>query len=294
MKLGARKPVAVAGLSEPIGAEKLAVIAGPCALESLELGLQVAEAMAEVASRLGLPYVFKASFDKANRTSLRSQRGPGIEKGLEWLAEIRSRVGVPVLTDIHEAWQTSRAAEAVDVLQIPAFLCRQTDLLVAAAETGKPVNIKKGQFLAPDDMRYAIEKVTGSGNEQVMVTERGTSFGYHDLVVDMRGIVVMRQFGHPVIFDVTHSLQQPGGAGGASGGQRRFASALARAAVAAGADGLFIEVHPDPERAISDAATPLPLDCVEALLRQCMEIRAALAAAPATPWDQTGGAEEDD
>ena len=286
MKLGAAKPVSVPGLSSPVGGEKLAVIAGPCALESLELGLQVGQFMAELTARLGLPYIFKASFDKANRTSLRSKRGPGIERGLQWLAEIRSRLGVPVLTDIHEAWQAEMAAEAVDVLQIPAFLCRQTDLLVAAAKTGKPVNIKKGQFLAPDDVRYAIEKVTGSGGQGVMVTERGTCFGYHDLVVDMRGLVLMRGFGHPVIFDITHSLQQPGGAAGASGGQRRFAAALARAAVACGVDGLFIEVHPEPEQAISDAATQLPLDSVEPLLRQCLEIRRALSEMPPTQWDE--------
>ncbi|MBC7288084.1 MAG: 3-deoxy-8-phosphooctulonate synthase, partial [Armatimonadetes bacterium] len=201
---------------------------------------------------------------------------------------IKSSICVPILTDIHEPGQAGPASEVVDVIQIPAFLCRQTDLLVAAAKTGKPVNIKKGQFLAPDDMAYVVEKATASGSSGVLLTERGAFFGYHDLVVDMRALVVMRSLGWPVLFDVTHSLQQPGGAIGASGGQRRFAAALARAAVACGVDGLFVEVHPRPETAISDAATQLPLDALPALLEQCVALRQALERAPQTVWDDHG------
>lgn len=246
----------------------LVVIAGPCAIESPEICQAIAATMKTITAALGLPYVFKASFDKANRTSLQSPRGPGLDKGLEILAWIRSSVGVPVLTDVHEPWQAKPVAEVVDILQIPAFLCRQTDLLLAVANTGKTVNIKKGQFLAPEDMKPVIEKVMSTGNRRVTVTERGTSFGYHNLVVDMRGLDIMAGFGAPVIFDGTHSVQLPGGQGTCSGGQRQFVPVLARAAAAVGIDGLFLEVHPEPEHAVSDAANSLPLDSVQALLEQ--------------------------
>jgi 2-dehydro-3-deoxyphosphooctonate aldolase (KDO 8-P synthase) len=285
MKLPPVVEVTVPGLVAPIGGDKLVVIAGPCTLESLELGLEVAGHLKAVCNRLGLPYIFKASFDKANRTSGRSGRGPGLEVGLGWLGEIRTRLQVPVLTDVHETWQVQPAAAVADVLQIPAFLCRQTDLLREAGRSKKVVNIKKGQFLAPDDVLYAIQKVTDTGNWAVFVTERGTSFGYHDLVVDYRGLVVMRCFGHPVVFDATHSVQQPGGAGGASGGQRRFIGALARAAVAAGCDGLFIETHPNPMAAVSDGPNMVPLAQVEPLLEQCVALRAALAEAADIPFE---------
>lgn len=276
MKLRPVLQVTVPGLASPIGGEKLVVIAGPCALESLELGLDVAGQMKAICNRLALPYIFKSSFDKANRTSGRSPRGPGLDVGLAWLAEIRARLQVPVLTDVHETWQVEPAAAVADVLQIPAFLCRQTDLLVAAGKSAKPVNIKKAQFLAPDDMAYAIQKVTDTGNSAVFVTERGTAFGYHDLVVDFRSLVLMRDLGHPVVFDATHSVQRPGGAGGASGGRRRFVAALARAAIAVGCDGLFIETHPNPAAAVSDGPNMVPLAEMESLLEQCVAVRAAV------------------
>ena len=222
--------------------------------------------MKKAASEAGFSYVFKASFDKANRTSLDSYRGPGLEKGLEMLAEIKQRLGVPVTSDIHEPWQAEPASEVLDLLQIPAFLCRQTDLILAAARTGLPVNIKKGQFLSPWDMRYALEKAQKGGAKLVLLTERGTTFGYHNLVVDMRSLQIMRSFGAPVIFDATHSVQLPGGAGGASGGQREFVSPLARAAVAAGVDGIFMEVHPRPEEALCDGPNSLPLEEARKLL----------------------------
>jgi 2-dehydro-3-deoxyphosphooctonate aldolase (KDO 8-P synthase) len=288
MRLRSVKLVDVPGLAEPVGGEALVVIAGPCTLESLELGLEIGEHVAGVCDELGLAYIFKASFDKANRTSGRSTRGPGLETGLAWLAEIGDRLGVPVLTDVHEAWQAERAAEAADVLQIPAFLCRQTDLLRAAGETGKAVNIKKGQFLAPDDMAHAIAKVTDTGNERVFTTERGTSFGYHDLVADMRSLAVMRRAGYPVVFDATHSVQQPGGAGGASGGQREYVALLTRAAVAAGVDGVFVETHPEPDKAVSDGPNMVALGDVEALLRQAAAVRDALVAAPEVSWENEG------
>lgn len=286
MILTARHPVALDGLPAPIGGETLAVIAGPCALESLELGLQVGEHMRELCSRLGLPYVFKASFDKANRTSGRSPRGPGIDQGLRWLAEIRAKLAVPVLTDVHETWQVPPAAEVVDVIQIPAFLCRQTDLLAAAGRSGRAVNIKKGQFMAPHDMAHAVDKVLSAGGTAVMVTERGTFFGYRDLVVDFRGIDLMAQLGHPVVFDATHSVQQPGGAGGASSGQRQFVACLARAAVACGAHALFLEVHPNPNDAISDGANMLELSQVEEILRQCKALREALCSTASCTGEQ--------
>ncbi len=252
----------------PIGAGARPVyIAGPCVIESPEHVLGVAERLAGVARRCGIPLVFKASFDKANRSSVESFRGPGLEAGLEALAEVKRRTGLRVLTDVHEPWQAERAAEVVDVLQVPAFLCRQTDLLVACGRTGLPVNVKKGQFMAPEDMALAVEKVRSTGNGRVFLTERGTSFGYHDLVVDFRGVPAMREVA-PVVFDVTHSLQLPGGMGTQSGGVRRFALDLARAAAAVGVDGFFVEVHPDPDRALSDAATQLDPERFERLVEQ--------------------------
>jgi 2-dehydro-3-deoxyphosphooctonate aldolase (KDO 8-P synthase) len=262
-----------------IGAEELPVIAGPCVIESEEQILAAARTLREMTDRLGLPFVFKASYDKANRSSIASPRGPGLERGLEILAAARQAEGVPILTDVHEASQCGPAAEVCDVLQIPAFLCRQTDLLVAAAATGRAINIKKGQFMAPDDMRRAVEKARSTGNERITVTERGVSFGYHNLVVDVRSIPMMQADGYPVIFDVTHSLQLPSAAGEETGGVRQYAEPLARAAVAAGADGVYLEVHPDPDNALSDKATQLTPDRAEALLRSLVEIRRALAVA---------------
>ncbi len=237
----------------------LAMIAGPCQLESREHGLMMAERLAEMAERAGIGLVFKASFDKANRTSLSGARGMGLEASLEVFTEIRERFGLPVLTDVHLPDQCERVAQVVDILQIPAFLCRQTDLLVAAARTGRVVNVKKGQFLAPWDMKNVIGKVTDSGNPDVMVTERGVSFGYNTLVNDFKGLPVMKSFGAPVIFDATHSVQQPGGLGGASGGDRRFVEPLARAAVAVGVAGVFVETHDDPDNAPSDGPNMVPL-----------------------------------
>jgi len=256
------------------GEDRLGLIAGPCVIESVDLCLEVAQTMREIAGRLGMPYVFKASFDKANRTSLGSRRGPGLEAGLEILAAVRRRAGVPVLTDIHEPSQAAPAAAVVDVLQIPAFLARQTDLLIAAARTGKPVNVKKAQFMAPWDMKSVVEKLTGAGNRQLLLTERGASFGYNNLVVDFRSLPIMRELGHPVVYDATHSLQLPGAAGTASGADRRFAPHLLRAAVAVGVDAIFMEVHPDPASAWSDAAAQLPLADVAPLLEQAVELAA--------------------
>lgn len=254
----------------------LLLIAGPCVIESEELCLQVADTVSVFARELGISYVFKASFDKANRTSVDSFRGPGLARGLEILANVRKACGVPVLTDVHEPAQVAACAEVVDVLQIPAFLCRQTDLLVAAGESGKPVNIKKGQFLDPASMRHAADKVRSTGNENVLLCERGTFFGYNDLVTDMRSIVLMRELGHPVIFDATHSVQRPGGLGAASGGESRLAAPLALAALAAGADGLFIETHPAPERALSDKATMMRLKDLPGLLEKAAGVYAAV------------------
>jgi len=248
--------------------QRLAVIAGPCVIESGELCLEVGSRLKEICDGLGLGVIFKVSFDKANRASLKSFRGPGLEKGLEILAELKAKTGLPVDTDIHEPWQAEAAAAVADMIQIPAFLCRQTDLLVAAGKTGKPVFIKKGQFMNPLDMRLAAEKVESQGNSQILMGERGTFFGYGNLVVDMRSLAIMRGLGYPVIFDATHSVQLPGGAGTASGGQREFVAPLARAAVAAGVDGVFLEVHPEPQKALSDAATMLPLADVAGLLAQ--------------------------
>lgn len=260
-----------------IGTGTLTLIAGPCVIESESLCLQVASEVKSLCERLGIAYIFKASFDKANRTSLHSFRGPGIEEGLQVLAEVKRQVGVPVTTDIHEPWQAERAAEVVDLLQIPAFLCRQTDLLVAAARMGKPVNVKKGQFMAPWDMRHVVEKLRESGAAGVMLTERGVSFGYNTLVVDFTSLPQMRALGVPVVFDATHSVQLPGGAGSRSGGRREFIPHLVRAAVAVGVDALFMEVHPDPDKGLSDPATMFPLGELEGLLRQAVAIQKAIS-----------------
>ena len=249
----------------------LALIAGPCALESRAHALEMAAALKEIAGKAGVGLVYKTSFDKANRTSAKSARGIGLEQALPILAEIREKLGVPVLTDVHEAAQCARVAEAVDVLQIPAFLCRQTDLLLAAAKTGRAVNVKKGQFLAPWDMTNVVDKITGAGNRNVLVTERGVSFGYNTLVSDMRALPILKRLGAPVIFDATHSVQQPGGQGTASGGEREFVPVLARAAVAVGVAGVFIETHQDPDRAPSDGPNMLPTKEMEPLLRKLVE-----------------------
>lgn len=253
----------------------LTVIAGPCVLENERICLQVGRTLKKVCEHLGVTYIFKASYDKANRTSARSFRGPGIESGLETLASLREKLGVPVLTDIHTEKQAVMAGEVVDILQIPAFLCRQTDLIEAAVKTGKVVNIKKGQFLSPTEMGQVIKKATDAGARKLLVTERGTSFGYNNLVADMRSIPIMKKFGVPVIFDATHSVQLPGGGGDKSSGQREFAPVLARAAVAAGADGVFIETHPTPDSALSDGPNMIPLREMANLLKTLTKIRAA-------------------
>ena len=247
----------------------LALIAGPCQMESAAHALDMASALKDIAARLNMPLVFKTSFDKANRTSLKAQRGLGLQQALPVFAMIRDRLGLPVLTDVHDASQCAALANVVDCLQIPAFLCRQTDLLLAAAATGKPVNVKKGQFLAPWDMKNVVAKLTGAGNADVLVTERGASFGYNTLVSDMRSLPIMAETtGAPVIFDATHSVQQPGGQGASSGGERRFVPVLARAAVAVGVAGVFIETHRDPDNAPSDGPNMIPLDALEKLLAQ--------------------------
>ena len=250
----------------------LLLIAGPCVLESAPLAREVATALQSIARRLGMPFVFKSSFDKANRTSLQSFRGPGLEKGLAILADLRQELGVPIISDVHEASQIQPAAEVLDIIQIPAFLCRQTDLLTAAAATGKPINLKKGQFLSPWDMRYGVEKIRSAGGRRILLTERGYTLGYNNLVVDMRSLPVLRALGCPVIYDATHSVQLPGGAGASSGGQREYIAPLARAAVAAGVDGIFVEVHPDPDNALCDGPNSLPLDQVEPLLKTLVRI----------------------
>ncbi len=264
------KPITVGG-DRP-----LLLIGGPCALESEELARRVAGTMQEICSRLKLSYVFKASYDKANRTSLDSFRGPGIDEGLAILSRIKEELKVPIVSDIHDPSQAADAAEVLDILQIPAFLCRQTDLLSAASATGKPINLKKGQFVSPWDMANAVNKIRGAGNSSVMLVERGASFGYNNLVVDMRSFSVMQSFDCPVIFDATHSVQLPGGAGGSSGGQREFIAPLTRAAVAAGIDGLFMEIHPQPEKALCDGPNSMPLDKMEKFLQQVIRIREAV------------------
>ena len=241
------------------GRHPLALLAGPCVIESREGCLDIAARLARLARAKGIPLVFKASYDKANRSSLRGYRGPGIEQGLAILAEVKARYGLPLITDVHSVPEAKRAAEVVDIVQIPAFLCRQTDLVVACGETGKIVNVKKGQFMAPWDMKNVIEKIESTGNRRILLTERGVSFGYNMLVADMRSLLVMREFGYPVIFDATHSVQRPGGAGDRSSGDGRWAPALARAAVATGCDGVFLETHPNPEQALSDKDNTVPL-----------------------------------
>jgi 2-dehydro-3-deoxyphosphooctonate aldolase (KDO 8-P synthase) len=257
------------------GGSRPVYIAGPCVIESHDFVIDVAGRVREIAEHHGVPLVFKASFDKANRSSESSFRGPGEEQGLEALAEVKRATGLPVITDVHHPEQAARAAEVVDVLQVPAFLCRQTDLLHACGETGLPVNVKKGQFLAPEDMANAVDKIAATGNRRVVLTERGSTFGYHNLVVDMRGFPTMRRFA-PVVFDATHSLQLPGGLGHATGGARDFHPFLARAAAGAGVDGFFIEVHPDPPQALSDATTQLSFDELDRLIGQLEAISIAV------------------
>jgi 2-dehydro-3-deoxyphosphooctonate aldolase (KDO 8-P synthase) len=268
------KPVRIGSFSVG-GGHPLAFILGPCVIESASHALETALAVREVAARCGVPVVFKASYDKANRTSLASFRGPGIDAGLRILADVRARTGLPLLTDIHEPAQADAAAAVVDVLQIPAFLSRQTDLIAAAARTGKVVNVKKGQFLAPKDMKHVISKVTAEGNESVLVTERGVSFGYNDLVVDMRALPMLRELGYPVVFDVTHSLQLPGAGNGVTAGLAQYIEPLASAGVAAGVDMVFMEVHAEPSQAKSDAANALRLDRLEPLILKLKRIDAA-------------------
>ena len=252
------------------------LIAGPCVIESEALVMTVAERMKAVTDALGVPYTFKASFDKANRTSLGSFRGPGVDEGLRILRRVRDELSLPVCTDIHEPQQADAAAEVCDILQIPAFLCRQTDLLVAAAKTGRTVNIKKAQFLAPWDMKNCVDKVVASGNPNVMVCERGTTFGYNTLVVDMTGLRVMKSFGAPVIFDATHAVQRPGGSGTSTGGNRAYVEYLAKAAIAVGVDGLFMETHPDPDSALSDGPNMVPLDGMHTLLQKLIRVYEAV------------------
>ncbi len=259
----------------------IALLAGPCQMESRAHALEMATALKEIAGRLGIGLVYKTSFDKANRTSLTGKRGMGLAAAMDVFAEIRSSLGLPVVTDVHEPAQCATIAEVVDVLQIPAFLCRQTDLLIAAAKTGRVVKVKKGQFLAPWDMQNVVAKITGSGNPNVLVTERGASFGYNTLVVDMRSLPIMAETGAPVIFDATHSVQQPGGQGTSSGGDRRYVPVLARAAVAVGVAGLFIETHQDPDRAPSDGPNMVPLKQFEPLIRDLMALDSVAKARPA-------------
>jgi 2-dehydro-3-deoxyphosphooctonate aldolase (KDO 8-P synthase) len=260
-----------------IGAGRpLAVIAGPCVIESRESALKHASLLKEAADRVGVPYIFKSSYDKANRSSADSYRGPGLVQGLEVLAEVKKKTGVPLLTDVHEREQVASVREVADVLQIPAFLCRQTDFVLAVARSGRVVNVKKGQFLAPWDIGNIVDKIVSTGNDQVILTERGVSFGYNNLVSDMRSLVVMRELGYPVVFDATHSLQLPGGLGRASGGERKYIAPLARAGVAAGVDALFMEVHEDPDHALSDGPNSLPLKEFEGLIRMVKEIHGLL------------------
>lgn len=255
---------------------QLVLIAGPCVIESEALCLQVARSLKKTCDKLGITYIFKASYDKANRTSGKSFRGPGLEEGLKLLASIRERVGVPVLTDVHTEAQAEAAGQYVDILQIPAFLCRQTDLILTAVKTGRIVNIKKGQFLSPAEMSQVVKKAADAGGAKLLLTERGTTFGYNNLVSDMRSIPILKKSGWPVIFDATHSVQLPGGGGDKSAGQREFAPVLARCAVAAGADGLFIETHPDPDNALSDGPNMIPLKDMPQVLKQLVKVRAAV------------------
>jgi 2-dehydro-3-deoxyphosphooctonate aldolase (KDO 8-P synthase) len=263
--------IAVGGKNPPL------IIAGPCVIEDENVTYRTAEGLKAICNSVGLPFIFKCSFDKANRTSVTSFRGPGLMAGLELLSEIGGKLDVPVISDVHSIEQIQPAADALDMIQIPAFLCRQTDLLVAASKTGKPVNVKKGQFLAPWDVQNIISKFISAGNENLMLTERGTSFGYNNLVVDFRSFPIMRSYGYPVIFDVTHSLQLPGGQGGCSGGQSEYALPLARAAAAAGVDGFFMEVHPDPAKALCDGPNMIRLDEIEKLLLEIKKISAIIS-----------------
>jgi len=254
----------------------LVLISGPCVIENYETTREIAASLKEITARLAIPFIFKASYDKANRTSVNSFRGPGLVDGLKVLAEIKKEFDIPILSDVHRISEIEAAARALDIIQIPAFLCRQTDFITAVSQTGKPVNIKKGQFLAPWDISNVVEKITSTGNRRILITERGTMFGYNNMVVDFRGFMIMRRTGYPIIFDATHSVQLPGGAGTSSGGQRDFAPMLARAAVAAGVDGIFMEVHPDPDRALCDGPNSLKLDTIYDLLAQLKTIHRAI------------------
>lgn len=252
--------------------EKIVLIAGPCVIESEKLTLQIAKKISEIAQKLNIDYYFKASFDKANRTSIDSYRGPGLEHGLEILKKVKEEIGVKIATDIHEPWQAEKVACVADIIQIPAFLCRQTDLLLAAGKTGKIINVKKAQFLAPWDMKNVIKKIESTGNTNIMLCERGTTFGYNTLVVDMTGIIEMKKMGYPVVMDATHSVQKPGGQGNSTGGNREFVEPLAKAAVAVGADALFFEVHPDPDKAMSDGPNMVKLDEFEGILKRVLKV----------------------
>lgn len=256
--------------------KKLMVIAGPCVIESEEMVMQIAKQMKEICNRLDVEYYFKASFDKANRTSISSFRGPGIEEGIKILKKVKDTYSLKIVTDIHEPWQAEVVSDVVDIIQIPAFLCRQTDLLVAAAQTGKIINVKKAQFLAPWDMKNVVTKIEESGNKNIMLCERGTSFGYNTLVVDMTGIQEMKKFGYPVVFDATHSVQKPGGKGNATGGNREYVEPLAKAAIAAGADALFFEVHPDPNNALSDGPNMVYLNEFEDMMKRILKVYEAV------------------
>lgn len=255
---------------------QLVLISGPCVIENYEMTYNIASFLKELTDHLNIPFIFKASYDKANRTSINSYRGPGLADGLDILERIKTELDIAIISDVHTIEEIEDAARILDIIQIPAFLCRQTDFILKVSETGKPINVKKGQFLSPWDVKNIVDKVTSTGNRQVLLTERGTMFGYNNLVVDFRGIKIMQDMGCPVIFDATHSIQLPGGAGSSSGGQREFAPILARAAVAAGVDGLFMEVHPEPDRALCDGPNSLKLDTLEALLSQLMVIRKAM------------------
>ncbi|MGM0508329.1 MAG: 3-deoxy-8-phosphooctulonate synthase [Fusobacteriota bacterium] len=254
------------------GQKRFTLIAGPCAIESEELVMEVAGKIKEITDRLNIDFVFKSSFDKANRSSIKSFRGPGLEKGLEILKKVKDKYNVPVITDIHEPWQAEKMAKVVDIIQIPAFLSRQTDLLVAAAKTGKPLNVKKGQFLAPWDMGNVVKKLEESENENIMLCERGAMFGYNNLVVDMRSLIEMREYGYPIVFDATHSVQKPGGKGETTGGNREYVFPLMRAALAIGVDAIFAEVHPNPDQALSDGPNMLKLDDLEEILKKAIKI----------------------
>lgn len=256
--------------------DKMTVIAGPCVIESEENAMFIAEKLCQIAGRLGLDFYFKASYDKANRTSISAYRGPGIEEGIRILEKIKNTYGLKIATDVHEPWQAEKAAQVADIIQIPAFLCRQTDLLAAAAKTGKIINVKKAQFLAPWDMKNVVKKIEDSGNRHIMICERGTSFGYNRLVVDMTGIVELKKLGYPVVMDATHSVQKPGGNGTSTGGNREYVEPLAKAAMAAGADALFFEVHPDPDHALSDGPNMVKLDKFEEMLCRILRMREAL------------------